>query len=217
MHLPLDRDTCRLVGAIAGLAACIGDVIVPLVLGWRVEGYSHLRQVQSELGAAGSPVAWWVNAWWIAFGVLMVLLAAGVECTWGARGLWAHVLAGQVLVVGVILGIGAGLFPMDLPGAERTLAGRLHETFGGLGFLAMLMIPVVVWVAFPEAERLALRVLAVVAGVAGLVSLVLFVRAPLASAASPLRLSGLWQRTLLGSYYVLLCWLAVEMLRGRRG
>ncbi len=211
----IDRDTCRLVGAVAGLVACLGDVVVPLVLGWRVPGYSHLRQVQSELGAAGSPVAWWINAWWIAFGLAMVLFAAGVECAWGARGLWAHVLAGQVLVAGVILGIGAGLFPMDLPGATPTLAGRLHETFGGLGFLAMLMIPVVVWLAFPDRGFVALRVASVAAGVAGLASLVLFVRAPHAPADSAMRLSGLWQRTLLGSYYGLLCWLAVEMLRGR--
>ncbi|MBL7140341.1 MAG: DUF998 domain-containing protein, partial [Planctomycetes bacterium] len=60
------------VAAVGGLAACVGEFAVPFILGRFYPGYSHLRNVLSELGAPGSPVAVWMNLWWCVFGVLMM-------------------------------------------------------------------------------------------------------------------------------------------------
>ncbi len=209
----IDRHTCKTIAAVACLAACLGDVVVPLVLGARVPGYSHLRQVQSELGMAGSPVARWMNGWWVVFGVLLLVFAAGLECTWHGRGLWLQVLAAQVAVVGLVLGVGAGLFPMDPSGAAPTLAGRVHEVGGGVGFLALLMVPVTTVLAMSGPRFAALRIGAAVILALGVVSLVLLGRSHQAAGTGIWTWAGLWQRAFLGTYYVLLVWLAVEMFR----
>ena len=62
-----------------GLLAFVGDFLVTFVLGFFYPNYSHLKLVMSELGTYQSPVATWVNLWWILFGILFVLFAFGFQ------------------------------------------------------------------------------------------------------------------------------------------
>ncbi len=209
-----NRDPFVLAAATAGLAACAGEFVVPFVLARFYPGYSHLRNVLSELGAPGSPVATWMDLWWVTFGVLMVVFAFGFARAFAGAGPAVYVVAGQLVVFGLLAGIGSGLFPMDPAGSGPTLSGRLHNSLAGVGFLALIFVPLVSLAVFPRPESPGLYWLAVATQVAGLAALALYVAAQgPRSGAGFMSQVGLWQRVFLLVYYIHLSAIAITMLR----
>ena len=172
---------------------------------FRSEGYSHLRDVESLLGSSASPVARWMNLWWVVFGGLMIAFAGGVGVATSGRGWPGVVLAVQIAVFGAMAGVAAGLFPMDAPGAAPSLSGRLHN-LSGIGFAAVFLAPAVAMAAFPAGRFPAMFYLSAAAQVVLLIAAVVHV-------AGPPALAGLWQRTFLTPLYLYLIALAVQLMR----
>ena len=212
--MPRQADGFVIAAAVACLAACVGDFAVTFLLGLRYPRYDPLRHVMSRLGAADSPVAFWMNAWWIVYGLLMVLFAAGLSRAFPPGRAAVYILVGQIVALGLFAGIGAGLFPMDSPGAAATRTGRLHNAVGGVGFLAISVAPLVSLWVFPRAEFAWLHWLAWAAQAGGIVTFVLFVVSNGAPGRGVLACAGLWQRLFLLAYYVHLSAIAFVMLRG---
>lgn len=203
------------VAALAGWVATVGDVVVSLILGFFYPNYNHVELVMSELGTSQSPVALWINLWWVIFGVLFVVFALGVWRAFASDGPAGVIVALLIAVFGLAAGLAAGLFPMDPGGAEITLSGRLHGILGGIGYLALMVVPLVARPLFPQTR--ASRWLSIAAFVLGVVSFVLFVISEDApSGAGILSYAGLWQRVFLLDYYVYLDVIAVRMLRRSR-
>jgi hypothetical membrane protein len=200
-------------GALAAIAAGIGDLVIPWVLAGRVEGYSQLRQPVSDLGAVGSPVAPWINGWWIVFGLLMLWFAAAVAWVLRDRGPAAWVLAGQIAFLGLFAGIGAGVFSLDPEAGSASISTRLHNLSGALGFLPVCLAPLVgIWLFPPGTSPLfsglcmATQVTALGIGL---------LHAGLGQGLLPGHLAGaagLWQRLLLADLYIFTTALAVKIL-----
>jgi len=57
-----------------GLAAMIGDFVMPLILGRKYPNHNALYDVISELGTQGSPVRKQISAWLIIEGILFIFL-----------------------------------------------------------------------------------------------------------------------------------------------
>ena len=199
---------------VAGLAAFAGDFLVTGILGLFYPGYNHLVLVMSELGTVESPVALWVNGWWILFGLLIIGFAIGFRRAFASHGRAARVAALLIGLFGLGAGIGAGLFPMEPGGAETTLAGRLHGIFAGTGFMALAMVPLAGVVMCRRAQRPTLGWISGGVFVVGLVLFGLFVASEdAASASGLLAYAGLWQRLLLLTYYGYLGAFAATMIR----
>lgn len=135
------------IAAVAGLVAFIGDYLIPFILAPFYPGFSHMKEVQSELGTVKSPVARWMNLWWIAFGILCIWFGIGYALSF-SEGRAPGAVAGALIVVfGAGAGIGAGVFPQEPGGTEYTTRGKLHGIFAGVGELAVIVVPLVnLWV-----------------------------------------------------------------------
>jgi hypothetical membrane protein len=199
--------------AVGGVVACCGDFVVPMIIGRSVPGYSHLRNVLSELGTRESPVAGWMNGWWIVFGLLMMAFGIGVALAFPSGGEAGRVLACQFLVFGLGAGIGAGLFPMDPVGSPTTLTGWLHGLTVTVGFTALGFAPLVTLWVVPRADAAWLWWLSAVVQALGLVVFALIVVSGHGRGEGVLSWAGFWQRTFLAVYYVYVAALAVEMVR----
>ncbi len=200
-------------GSVAALIACAGDLAMPFVLGRHYPGYNHMRDVESLLGAADSPVRRWMNLWWIAFGALMILFAIAFGLALADRGPAAAVLTGQLVLFGALAGIVAGLFPMDV-GAQVTLSGRLHN-LAGLGFVAIVLAPATSMLLFGPGRHTTMFVVAVVTQATGLVTCAVYVLSE-GKIAGLQRFVGLWQRLFLLSCYIFVSALAIQTMHHAR-
>lgn len=129
-------------GPLAALVACVAAILVTGFSGlgtwWfgrRADGYSHLRDTISELGAAGTQdaraVAWlWFAPSGVIFAVAALALGQGLgtDDAMRAASIFAFVGAGW---------IGAAIFPCDA-GAPTfgTVRNHLHNLAGGGAYLA---------------------------------------------------------------------------------
>ncbi len=200
--------------AIAGIVAGVGDFVVTFAAGFFYPGYDHLRLVMSELGTARSPVAFWVNTWWILFGAFFVAFALGLWQHCRSHKIPITIIVLLIAVFGLGAGIGGGLFPMEPGGLEMTTAGKLHGIFAGLGFMAIAFVPLVgLWI-FPRSHTPRLFWLSGGAFILGFIFFVLFVAAEDAIAGNLLLgYVGLWQRLFLLNHYGYLGLFAARMLR----
>lgn len=213
MKAPLDPSIT--VAAVAGIAACIGDVVIPAILGRMFPGYDSARDVVSRLGCSDSPVRWWINGWWCVFGLLIAVFAVGFFRAFAGGALlsWPGVAALLLLVFGLGTGPGAGLFPMDVPGAPPTRSGALHQWLPGLGFAALFLLPAVGLAMFGGGKSPALFWLSALFQLGGVVCAALIALSSRAEASGLIALAGLWQRAFLVNYYLYLSALAVVMWR----
>ncbi len=204
--------------SIACIIACIGDFIVTIILGLFYPDYNHLKLVMSELGTSNSPVAIWANLWWIVFGILFITFAIGFKEAFASnRKSVVMIVTLLIMLFGLGAGIGGGLFPMEPGGSETTLIGKLHSICAGIGFLAIMFVPLISLAIFPQTRSPRLYWLSVGIFVLGLASFVLFVVSEDASSVSGLlSYAGLWQRLFLLNYYVYFMAIAVRMLKFNR-
>jgi hypothetical protein len=206
-----------LAAAVAGLVAFAGDFLVTVVLGFFYPDYDHLKLVMSELGTPASPVAVWMGSWWVVFGILFVLFAMGFAAAFAEGKKSVVVVALLIGLFGLGAGIGAGLFPMDLVGAEPTPSGGLHDAFAGAGFFAIAFVPLVSLAVFPRRRAPGMAWLSTGVFVLGLAAFALFVVSEDApSTSGVLSYTGLWQRLFLLIHYAYLGVIAARMIRSSR-
>jgi hypothetical protein len=168
----------------------------------------------SELGTSHSPVAVWINSWWIVLGVLFIIFAIGFGETFAANKKSVAIVALLIMLFGLGAGVGAGLFPMESGGAETTLTGKLHGICAGIGFLAITFVPLVSLTLFPRKRSPRLYWLSVGVFVLGLASFILFVASEDASSAVGfLSYAGFWQRLFLLNHYFYLGVISAMMIR----
>ena len=179
-----------MIAAIAGLLAFAGDFLVTFVLGLYYPDYNHLKLVMSELGTYQSPVATWVNLWWVLLGILFIVFALGIQAVFARRKKAALI----VTVLIVLFGLGAGI-----------------------GFLGITFVPLVMLILFSRTYSPGLVVLsATVLGV-GLFSLAFFIASEdVSTAAGILSYPGLGQRLFLLNHYIYLSVSDSAAARGRQ-
>ena len=203
--------------AVAGLIAFAGDFLVTIVLGFFYPSYHHLELVMSELGTSLSPVAVWMNGWWVVFGILFIIFAIGFRKAFASNKKSVVIATLLIMLFGLGAGVGAGLFPMEPGGSETTLAGKLHGICAGIGFLAVMFVPLIALALFPRKSSPRMFWLSVGVFVVGLVSFGLFVASEDASSGGGLlSYAGLWQRLFLLDIYFYLGVIAVMMVRSSR-
>ncbi len=202
------------IASIACVIACIGDFIVTIILGLFYPDYNHLKLVMSELGTSKSPVAIWINLWWIVFGILFITFAIGFKKAFALNKRSVVIVTLLIALFGLGAGICAGLFPMDPGGLETTITGKLHGICGGMGFLAIVFVPLFLLNIFSRKHLPKLYLLSITVFVMGLAFFVLFVISEdVSSTKGLLSYAGLWQRLFLLNYYIYFMAIAVRMLK----
>ncbi len=136
---------------ISGMMGAAWLVAMVLIGGASWDGYDHVAQYISELGADGAPYGWHVS--WLGFLPIGLLICAFAYFAWRAAP--ASVLA-TLGFVGVFLFsigyVGSAFFPCDFGCRPNTpsFSQVMHELIGLAGYLLAPMTLLAAWIGGVE-------------------------------------------------------------------
>lgn len=207
------RNAKLWVGLISIWLFFILEFITDIWFGSIYPGYDWKTQSISYLGQRGSPIENWVSIWGIFF-TLLVLIFAYAFYQFYKSNKWAKIAALALLVYGLGEGIGSGCFPIDPPGMDITLSGRLHNIFSGIGDTGIVLLPFIFMFMFPRKENRKLHVyLWIVVGIGSIMACFFLIAKYYRPDNFILDFKGLWQRIYTFNYYVMLLVISVKMFR----
>ena len=195
--------------AISCFLACAGDFVVTFILGALYPGYNFMYQSESYLGTSDSPVATYMNMWGVVLFFLLLIFAYGLKKTIFAEGKWQTVVVWFIILYGVGEGAGSGLFPYDHVNNTLTLSGKLHSFFGGVGGVAITLVPFVCVKIFSKNVSPNMNAYCGYAFFIGMIVGIMF----LISGDGIIPYKGLWQRIFILNYHLFLSMLAGVMVK----
>ncbi len=198
--------------------ATAGDFIVMGIAGSIYPGYRMLHDTESMLGASNSPVSALVSTWWVILGVMFIIFGYGFRNLYKEPAALTKAASLLIILYGVGEGMGSGFFHADYVNGNLTLAGKIHDTLGGLGIAGMFILPLLIRKVIPRRQHPLLYSMTWPIIVAGGILLLLFSIAKLKD--HPVEIitlwKGTWQRLLTLNFYVYLDLLAITMLMDLR-
>ncbi len=199
--------------AILCMGGCIADLVLNYVFGKQIPGYNQLSHTLSSLGVSGSPVAQEVTIWLVILGFIFMFFAFGFLYLFRAQGKDVKKAFWIILLYSLGECIASGVFRADRVNGELTNMAILHDLLGGIGVVALLLLPLVMRKIF-DAFRYPLffRLLGIVF-IAGICFTGLFLFRMEYFANTVLHdYAGLWQRLFLVNYYSYFIAIAAMMI-----
>jgi hypothetical protein len=200
--------------AILCITACFADLILIYIFGKQIPGFNQLRSTLSSLGVSTSPVAGEVTVWSVTLGVIFAFFAFGFRETFHTYGKQINTASWLIILYGLGENVASGIFRADRIDGKLTDMAVLHDFLGGVGVVAILILPFVMrrifsMFSFPFFFRYSGIVSAV-----GLISTLLFsFRLEYFAGSFLYTYSGLWQRIFLINYYVYFTVIAIMMMQ----
>ncbi len=204
-----------IISSVACIIACVGDFLVIFILSLFYKNYSHLKHTISELGTTQSPVSSLINTWWIIYGILIIIFAIGFwKIFYSLNSITVTVISILIITLGIGAGILAGIFSADPSGQEITLSGKIHSISAGIGFLAIIFMPLISLSIFTKEKYPYIFLFSIIIQILGMIFLIIiFISGKAYFKDSILGYSGLWQRLFLLNYYIYLVVIALKMFR----
>lgn len=134
------------------LLTIVGEFTACSILKKSVSEYNPRFQVMSALGAGDSPVQFWYRVWLVWLGPVFVIWAFLVhdEVIRASSNPFLSTASAACLVVfGMGAGIVAGIFPGSGSGRLSTM---LHGVASALGFISLVVVPLLLGLAFKSRE-----------------------------------------------------------------
>jgi len=195
--------------ALGGMVGTLLFLPIAFLIGETRDGYSHLAHRVSALSQTGAPDPWAQTINFIAVGALVIGLAIGLRREWSA-GRASRLGPALIGAFGLAILLN-GVFPADPLDGPETLAGTLHSTTAGLGFLGIIATMFLLSRRFAEDEEWQhLASLSRLSGVATFVLMVSYLMAQEGAVAAWNPWTGLLQR---GMAAVVMAWLFLLALR----
>ena len=200
--------------AITGIFACLADYAITYIMATYYPGYSHLIDTMSKLGATKSPVGRFMSGWWILLCLLLLIFAIGFYLRFRNRGKAVFLPFLLIAIYALGEGMGSGLFPADYKKDGFTISLMIHDTFSGIGVGSIIILPYFMVKLFPKEKFKGFFRLSVFVSIFGPSMLILFSLAKLYQDPNNFILfyKGLWQRLMMGNYYVYLIVIALFMV-----
>lgn len=199
------------VGIIACILFYILEIVTDIWFGAQVPGYDWKKESLSYIGAAGSPIAHWVELWGFAFSALLLLFALAFYLTFKGYK-WVGVATFFLFIYALGEGIGSWSFPINAPNTPLTMDARLHNIFGGIGDTGLVLFPFVMMLLFPKADNQIFHLYLWSVVVIGVTMATFFLTAKFAQPNNfMLHYKGLWQRLYLLNYHSLFLIMAIKM------
>jgi hypothetical protein len=199
--------------AIAGIAGCVGDIAMTLIMGMYYPGYIQITDTMSKLGATNSPVGKIMSAWWLLLCVLFVVFSVGFKKRFSDP--FQLKLAFWLIAIYALgEGMGSGIFPANYNSEGFTVSLIIHDTLGGIGIAGIMVLPFYLKNRFPFNKSNYFTNFSLAVACLGILWLVLFSWSKLYDI-PPFKFlvfKGLWQRLLTLNYYVYIVVLAIIML-----
>ena len=200
--------------ALLCIAACIADIVLIYVFGNQIPGFNQLKGTLSSLGVSTSPVAGAVTIWSVALGLIFVFFAFGFRETFHTYGKQTNKASWLIVLYGLGEGVASGIFRADRIDGHLTNLAYLHDILGGIGVVAILLLPFVMRQIFSAFSfPIFFRYSGIVSAV-GLLSTLLFsFRLEYFAGSFLYNYSGLWQRIFLINYYAYFTVIAIMTIQ----
>ncbi|MGC1631968.1 MAG: DUF998 domain-containing protein [Gelidibacter sp.] len=193
--------------AIAGVMACVMELILEVYAASKNPGYSPISQSISYLGNPESPTHHLVKIGSIFFTVLFVFFAVGFFKAFKYSFDKSKVATVLLVFYGLGQGMGAGLFSMDTSKSKDSWVNIGHDIFSGIGDVALVLFPLVMLSYFSKTQR---YFTILVSGL-GIAFMLLFLSAKFEWTSQTIPYKGLWQRLFQLVYYVNFIFIAYQM------
>ncbi len=203
--------TVRLISCIC-ITACLADLLILYTLGKKFPGYNQATDTLSRLGASVSPVSSVVSYWWVILGIVFILFGIGFAVRYRRKGKPSVIAALLIAIYGLGEGMGSGLFKADHVGGSLTFSAIIHNTVGGFGLAAILVLPLVIRRLFPKETHRAFYIFSTVIFYVGIVSTLLFLTRYTGDNILS-HYKGIWQRVTLVNTYVYFVVMAIMMVK----
>jgi hypothetical protein len=194
------------------IAACIGDLLLLYILGMKFPGYNQATDTISNLGGTASPVSNLASAWWIILGIVFIAFAAGFYAEFREKGNNAAIAGILIAIYGIGEGLGSGLFKVSHSVGTLTSATIIHDAVGGIGIVAVLIMPLVIRRVFSRKEHHLFYIFSGVIFYIGILSSILFL-ARYTGDNILHRYTGIWQRMTLINTYIYFVVVSIMMIR----
>ncbi len=200
--------------AILCTAGCGTDLVLLYVFGRQIPGYCQLTSSISKLGVSSSPVAGTVMVWSVILGFIFVLFALAYREAYAEHGKNSRKVSWLLITYGLGEGVASGVFKADLVNGTLTRLAIVHDILGGIGIVALLLLPLLMRKMFPKVSSPAFYRFSGIILFTGLLSIVLFsFRLDYFQNTFLNTYSGTWQRTFLIDYYLYFSVLSFMMIR----
>lgn len=198
--------------ALGGMIGTLLFLPIAFLIGETRDGYSHLAHRVSALAQSGAPEPWAQTINFIVLGILVIGLAIGLRREWG-EGKASRLGPALIGAFGLAVLLN-GVFPADPLDAPDTLAGTLHSTTAGLGFLGVIAAMFLLSRRFAEDEEWQhLASLSRLSGVATIVLMVSYLMAQEGAVEAWNPWTGLLQRGMVAAVMAWLFLLALRLLQ----
>lgn len=200
------------------LIVLVLDIVLPFLLAIPYKGYSHKATVMSVIGAKESPLHFLYNAWTIISGCVFILFGYVVYKYYRN----AH--KGLCIAIWVLLslyGLGceiiSGLFPVTENVNEKTLSSVIHGIGSVIGFMTLLVVPLLLGVVQLKSKENAVGIISVIAFILSILFFTFFVMSDKPTFRNSfLSFTGLWQRISMYMMYLPLIVLVINIFINER-
>jgi hypothetical protein len=200
--------------AIACITACVGEFAVLFVLGAYYPGYNHLKDSMSILGSSASCVSEEISTWWIIMGVLIIFFGTGFKKEFSMKGSYATFASWLIILYGFGEGIGSGAFKLDHAVNRFITPALIHNTLGGIGVVAILLLPYIMKKVITRSEMPSFYLMSRIVFITGIITILLFLFRYSRDKTNFFSLyKGLWQRLFMLNTYIYLSVIAVLMIK----
>lgn len=199
----------------ACIVVCIADFFIMYALGLNFPGYSQIRDSISRLGASVSPVSLYMSAWWVFIGVIFILFGLALKRVYTENGKVAIIASWLIIIYGLGEGFGSGFFQANHIGNELSLSCKIHDTLGGIGIAAVLILPLVLRKIFTRKDKPFMFHFLLIMPLLAFIMLILFSLAKVTSIENNIfeDYYGLTQRLLTLVIYIYLVTIAIMTMR----
>lgn len=200
--------------AVACILVCIGEFVTLFVFGAFYPGYNHLKDTMSLLGASVSPVSDEISLWWVIAGLLLIFFGTGFRKAFSEKGLYAKGASWLIMLYGFGEGISSGAFKANHIANGLTISGIIHDILGGIGVLAILLLPLIMQKVINKNEMPVFYRMSKIIFITGIITVLLFLFRYLPNENNFFTVyKGLWQRLFMLNTYTYLTTIAILMFR----
>ena len=200
------------------LIASVGDLVSLVVFADFYPAYNSYSQPISALGASGSPIAREVSLWWIFLGLIFLTFAFAYRMSNDTNNPVLRITSWLIAAYAVGEEIGSGMFPGNHLAGHLTAMGIIHNIVGGIGIVALALIPFVLMKYYTRAIHPAFNRFLLTISMTGIFFFLLFSisRFSLPELQWFRSWHGLWQRLFVANYYIMLVVIAVKQVMESR-
>lgn len=194
------------------IVLCMGEILIPYLLGRNIEGYSSLKNAMSAVGAkVNGGISMVYRIWLILFGLIAVFIFYSLRNVYHQR---MYQITICVVIFYAIFGcIICGIFPSGITKEMVTIGEKIHGGASVFGFFALMLIPLLMR---PLLYQLNLIIQGRLSYVFFLVSLIFFILQIVSEreqfVGTFLGNTGLWQRFYLSIHYIYITFILICVL-----